>query len=253
MYSLDLRGLTMSHEGGDVYGTFGLKKMGSLSYTGYVGRRPNDPTGGYVWGELHGNNLHLNSESGRVDGGDLRWATPAPGLTAGVSLMNLGVELPGQSVKTWALETINVKKDDIYAYYVTWNKGNLKVDGEYRREWRVQSTVVSNVPGADSDADVRSWYTSVAYRFTKYLECGSYYSRWYANWAAPVQNWTNRIFDPALTVRFDLTHYWNIKVEGHLMNGWGGYGTFRGFYQADNPSGVTPGTDVLIIRSGWNF
>lgn len=249
MYSLDLRGLTMSHEGGDVYGTFGLKKLGDLSYTGYVGRRPNDPTGGYVFGTMRGAGDYLTSESGRVAGGDLRWATPLKGFTAGASLMDLDVTMRGVVVKTDLPDTVDIKKDDIYAYYVTYGKGNLKVDGEYRREWRVQSTNSAK----DADADVRSWYISAAYRICKLLEVGSYYSRWYANWQNPTQNPSDRIFDPAVTARFDLTRWWNIKVEGHFMSGWGGQGTFRGFYSSLNPGGLQPDTSALVVRTGWNF
>jgi hypothetical protein len=48
-YSLDQRGATISHDGGDIYGNIGAKKVGSFSYAVYGGFRPNDPNGGYIY------------------------------------------------------------------------------------------------------------------------------------------------------------------------------------------------------------
>jgi hypothetical protein len=57
-----------------------------------------------------------------------------------------------------------------------------------------------------------------------------------------------------VSARVDLTKFWNVKVEGHFMNGYGSPGMYPdGFYTADNPQGLAPKTNLLIIRTGVNF
>jgi hypothetical protein len=50
VYPMDVRGDAFAHLGGDIYGSIEMKKFGSLGYTVYGGRRPNDPHGGYLYG-----------------------------------------------------------------------------------------------------------------------------------------------------------------------------------------------------------
>ncbi|MGB6946212.1 MAG: hypothetical protein WBE37_27690 [Bryobacteraceae bacterium] len=61
------------------------------------------------------------------------------------------------------------------------------------------------------------------------------------------------LYDKVATLRIDLTSYWNVKIEGHFMDGWGGNQYPDGFYQRDNPNGIAPKTNLLIIRTGVNF
>jgi len=37
------------------------------------------------------------------------------------------------------------------------------------------------------------------------------------------------------------------------MDGYGTPYSFRGFYPLDNPAGMKPKTNMLVIRTGWNF
>jgi hypothetical protein len=175
------------------------------------------------------------------------------GLTAGVSGMAESITADGTIVKTSAAYHWDTKTDKTYGYYGTYSIGNLRIDAEYRRNWRViNPTNGVSVPGGNP-VDVRSWYASASYRICKYLELGTYHSRFYSNWAALRSANNNHIFDQALTARVDLTRYWNIKVEEHLMDGYGAGGTFRGFYTGLNPSGLQPQTHTLIVRTGVNF
>jgi len=49
VYPLDQRGETIAHLGGDIYGEIPIRRLGSLNYTVYGGKRPNDPQGGFVY------------------------------------------------------------------------------------------------------------------------------------------------------------------------------------------------------------
>ncbi len=266
MYPVDLRSSTIAHEGGDLYGNVPLKRLGSFSYTAYAGQRQDSLYGGYPY-LLHNFGITLNSYGGLVVGQDLRWNTPLKGILVGAShqdefirgtgIANLAVTQGGPTdiVPYWE-QTRKVQFDQFYGEYTV---GNLTVDSEYRRSWRDVS--IFNEAFEDT-TDVRSWYVSAAYRLSKRFAIGSYYSRFSNNWVstvpgqveAPSQSSPDRhLYDKVATVRVDLTKWWNVKVEGHFMNGWGGDQYPDGFYPEQNPQGVAPKTNLLIIRTGVNF
>jgi len=56
-----------------------------------------------------------------------------------------------------------------------------------------------------------------------------------------------------VTARVDLAKFWDLKIEGHFMDGYGNPQSLRGFYLQDNPDGLKPKTNMLVIRTGWNF
>lgn len=108
IYPLDLRGGTMSHVGGDLYGDMHIaKKLGQLSYTAYAGQRPEDPYGGFVLG-LASVGLTMHSYGGWVQGEDLRWTTPLSGLMVGASMATHHITGHGelrQHVPVWSSES----------------------------------------------------------------------------------------------------------------------------------------------------
>jgi hypothetical protein len=92
----------------------------------------------------------------------------------------------------------------------------------------------------------------VAYRVTKRLEIGTYNSRFYVDAPQnPADKASNHIFDQVVTARFDITKWMNIKVEEHFINGYGDTYSEHGFYAANNPNGLKPSTDMLVIRAGF--
>ena len=64
---------------------------------------------------------------------------------------------------------------------------------------------------------------------------------------------TNHIHDKVVTGRIDLCRFWDLKIEGHFMDGYNNNQYPAGFYIPDNPQGFKPQTNLLIIRTGWNF
>jgi len=102
--------------------------------------------------------------------------------------------------------------------------------------------------------DERGWWASGAYRFSKRLELGSYYSRFFPSWAdGDFDKPGNHLFDKTVTARLDLTTHWDLKIEGHFLDGYGSPTSFRGFYPQDNPTGFKPKTTMFLVRTGWNF
>jgi len=99
----------------------------------------------------------------------------------------------------------------------------------------------------------------------KRLALGSYYSRYSITHVAggplavlfPDQTDTslsaNHIYDKVITARVDLNRFWNVKVEGHFMNGYGASTYPDGFYPQVNPKGFKPNTNALVVKTGLNF
>jgi hypothetical protein len=100
--------------------------------------------------------------------------------------------------------------------------------------------------------DNRSVYGSASYRISKRVEIGAYYSRFYGNWTWNLNDPANHIFDKVATLRLDLTNHWDLKIEGHFMNGYAA-DSLRGFYIQDNLQGFKPNTNLLVIRTGIQF
>jgi hypothetical protein len=271
IYPLDLRASTIAHVGGDIFGDVALKKLGSISYTIYAGQRPQDPRGGYVLG-LASIGLKMSSYGGWQQGQDLRWNTPVKGLMVGASLMNQHITGRGSlnlstaldpflidmNVPDLSMEREHSNKNDYYQYYVQYARGGLRLEGEYRREYR-NEWVGYYTPdmhpmfnfGAESDS--RSWYGSASYRVSKRLELGAYGSWFFFDWRQDLTAPANHVRDTAVTTRFDLTGHWSLKLEGHFMNGYGRFDSIRGFYEQQNPRGLRPGTNMLVIRTGFNL
>jgi hypothetical protein len=271
VYPMDLRASTIAHTGGDLYGDIALKKLGAVSYTVYAGGRPQDPRGGYVLG-LSAIGLNMNRYGGWQQGEDLHWSTPIKGLMVGASLMNQHITGSGSlnlanavdpflinmNTPDHSQEKEHSNKNDYYQYYIQFTRGALRLEGEYRREYR-NEWVGYYTPAMQPEfnftveSDSRSWYGSAAYRISKLLEVGTYSSWFFFDWRQSLSLPTNHVRDQAVTARLDLTRHWDLKVEGHFMNGYGRFDSIRGFYEQQNPLGLRPGTTMLIVRTGFNL
>ncbi len=274
IYPLDLRDGYIAHTGGDVYGTLPLKQLGSLSYTVYAGHRQDNSNGGYIY-LLRDRGINYTSYTGLQYGADLRWNTPLKGLVAGISRLNQDTTGTGTAVCTAATPISctafnpnggmgvrgpaeeHSKHDWTNQYYGEYLVGNLKVSAEYRRYYR---DVIAWNNLMDVWSDNRGWYTAASYRLSKRFEIGSYYSdlsTLYKRGSLPASLDTslpgNHIRDKVITGRVDLSKFWDIKIEGHFMDGYNNNQYPAGFYIPDNPQGFKPKTNLLIVRTGWYF
>jgi hypothetical protein len=89
-----------------------------------------------------------------------------------------------------------------------------------------------------------------SWRASRKLEFGSYHSRYRSDCQGCKGSHFN---DSAITARVDINKYWNFKVEGHFMDGIPAVQSARGFYLRVNPRGFQPTTNMLILRTGFNF
>jgi hypothetical protein len=271
IYPTDIRDATIAHLGGDIYGNVSLKhRLGDLSYTAYVGHRSDNLHSGYAYLASE-YKLYYSSYGGLQYGGDLRWNTPLKGLLIGAS--RLDQDLIG---KARVLDPMNPaagffpvversKTDWTNQFYGEYKLRELRIDSEYRRfvNEEEEQIVASDVLTIASD--VRGWYVSGGYRISKRFEIGSYYSRYTITHIAegpldvlfPDQTDTslpaNHIYDKVVSARVDLNRFWNVKVEGHFMNGYGASTFPDGFYPEVNPQGFKPNTNALVVKTGVNF
>jgi hypothetical protein len=262
IYPIDLRSAMIAHTGGDVYGQISLRKAGSLDYTGYIGERTFDKYGG-VYYFCATQNIPIASDSGWTGGGDLHWNTPLNGLMVGGSVATLTENRKG----TWTIPVPSLdgqhylqtdNPNEVFAGYVDYARGRWHFNGEFRRENNNQ-----DVSGLGAAAFIGKFvhpngttgeFVSVAYRVSKRLELGAYNSRFYVNNPEnPTDPNTHFIFDQTVTARFDITRAWNVKVEEHFIDGYGDIYSAHGFYSPQNLAGLKPKTDMLVVRTGWNF
>jgi hypothetical protein len=113
--------------------------------------------------------------------------------------------------------------------------------------------------------DIRGWYVAGTYRVSKKLQIGSYYSRYNVTSAVrgplrlvfPDQTDPDlpqdHVYDKVVSARVDLNRFWNVKVEGHFMDGFGLSADPNGFYPQVNPDGLKPSTKALIAKTGFTF
>jgi predicted porin len=139
----------------------------------------------------------------------------------------------------------------VYSAEYTWN--DLTVAAEYRVQKAKNTWPLFGWDEREMDAE--GYYLGASYRFTDWLEVGSYYSEYYPDKddkdgdryeeGSKFQAWQK---DWATTVRFDINDYWLIKLEGHVIDGVAGT-----ILSADNPDGYEQDSFLFAIKSTFNF
>jgi len=285
IYPTDLRDTTIAHSGGDVYGKFDLPRhAGALSYTVYAGHRSDSMYSGYPY-VLTQYGSFFHHYGGLQYGADLRWETPLKGLLLGVSRMDQDIRGDGENSGFPPLQTSKQpkglllqaprmdegnlaqgqagwrpvweksKQDWTNQFYGQYTRGPLQISSEYRRYFRDQ--IILSGMAEDLD-DIRGWYVAGSYRVCKRLEVGSYYSHYtvsntFMNPPKDPDLPANHEYDKVITGRVDLNRFWNIKIEGHFIDGFGNAPYPAGFYPQQNPGGFRRNTNGLVIKTGFNF
>jgi hypothetical protein len=254
IYPIDLRDTTIAHDGGDLFGDIPLgTKFGTLSYTAYGGQHSLSSHSGFAY-LFKSDGITFGSVGGPQYGGDLRWQTPLKGLIAGASRQNQDytsiyiVDLPSGPLPIRAHDNSDFT-NQFYGEY-SWKK--LLLDAEFRRAWEDNGT--RNV--SEFQNNVHAWYVGGAYRVTKRVELASYYLHYWIGFPlADVEPaGTGHMNDKVVTGRVDINRFFSLKIESHFMAGFGLPGDFPdGFYLANNPQGLKPNTEALVIKSGFHF
>jgi hypothetical protein len=263
-----LREASIAHLGGDIYGIVPLgHNLGALSYTAYLGHRSDSIYSGYPY-LLSQYGIHIHSYGGLQYGADLRWKTPWNGLLIGVSRLNEDISAKGRGVIFFEPQAgvqnyrESSRADWTNQFYGQYRRNKLLIEAEYKRYWRNQE--VFNGTSEDL-ADVRGSYVSGTYQVLKRLSLGSYYSHYtvtnvtsgilsmFSTPATDTSLPANHNFDKVIAARVDLNALWNVKIEGHFMNGYGDAPYPNGFYPQVNASGFKPNTNALVLQTAVHF
>jgi hypothetical protein len=253
MYPMDTKASTLAHRGADLYGEFAPGRVGRIAYTVYVGKYVEDPHDGN-----HFASDAPVSMSGTQRGADLRWYTPVRGLMIGTSyqVMNwtFKAQYPGANGE-WS--TYVDPKAHKTAFYLQYATGKWRWEAEVRRGVDVERTAYSSTASPmwvdDTAEDYSEWgaYGAVTYQATKRVTLGAYMSSYRSDCSYGSAD--NLLRDRAVTARYDLNQHFYFKAEGHFFAGYGNEWTLHGFYDQSNPNGLSPHTNLLVLRAGFQF
>lgn len=263
VYPTDLRDGTIAHSGVDLYGRIEVTSGGAIVYTAYVGDRRDTYNGGYPY-MLRGVGIDYTNYGGRQTGADVRWqardfqfgAAHMVGDIKGTGTWTFSFP-PGTPPVTIAAEE-HSNDDHTTQVFGQYARGRVKIDAEYRNYYRDQQ-IFNDLTYIITD--MHAWYLAGTYRFTPWLELGSYYSRYrldaqpgpFAGAPPPIPA-TGHVYDKVVAARFDINRFIALKVETHFMDGVGNIGMYpAGFYAQDNPNGFEQKTNLFITRLGFNF
>jgi hypothetical protein len=256
VYPLDLRESSNAHVGGDLYGSVGLKRGGLLTYQLYAGQVPSDYRTGLYYGLQDAGYRDVTYET-RTTGYDLRWTTPVSGLMAGISQSFSQRDSRGILAGLPFEATAKTYLDRTTAVYAQLNRGRWRLDTEWRATKNL--TRIFGLPPAFSrnGQTAHPWFTALSYRVSRIVEVGAYHGqyRYTTLFALPGLTGADkgRMDDTTVALRLDPTSFWNFKIEVHFMDGVGSLLSSRGFYARNNPQGLQPATNMLVLRTGLNF
>ena len=258
IYPTDLRTTFIAHTGGDLYGRIPLKKAGKLDYTAYAGLRSFDSREGYYYYSL-ANGFNIQSISGRTEGWDLKWTSPVKGLMLGSSWTNLTVHRAGHWITgpfAGVAYTIDTVPDRVWVGYGDYNRGKWEFASEYRSTLdilQIGSPLFGSKP-FPYPQNTEAWFASAAYRVMPKLQVGVYHSHLHIdNPSNPLNTASNHIYDEVGTARYDVNSHWEVKAEGHVMDGYGDIYSAQGFYSQWNPQGLKPKTNMVVLKATFNF
>ena len=180
-----------------------------------------------------------DAPSGPTYGWDVRWQTPIKSLLVGSSLFaqHLTGASPGGSVFIKALTPV---------YYSQFDNGKLLFAGEYRHQL-VDLNLQLGPYAQLVPYNQTMWYGMAAMHVGKKLQVGTYYSHLINDDTVANQK-ENNSKDLVLSARYDINSNFYAKVENHFL-----HGTATGFYDDDNPQGLTSRTHMVIGKLGFYF
>lgn len=224
VYPITSRDFLLAQTGVELYGTVPLRQAGDLEYRAYGGTLFYDPA-------YEGQTAIEKPKVPYLVGGRLMWKPPLQGLQLGGSVqalqLNLDYVVPERLVSQ--LEAANalpagfngrIQAEIPAVLWVTsleYAPHELLLAAEYGR-WhtKVESSLEAVVPSSRTTSE--RLYGMVSYRVRPWFTPGSYYSVLFSDASDRTARGKYQ-HDVAVTLRFDLTDFWLLKLEGHFMHG----------------------------------
>jgi hypothetical protein len=243
IYSIDDRATSLAELGAEAYGRVDLsKKWGALEYSVFYGDFYYADNDGFAQGFKESGLIFANTPGGRTPGIDLRWKTPLPGLMVGASSQR---DTAIGNLTNGTYQQLPTYSPTGYAQY---SHGKYFAAYQYARTVSHTQVQLIGGPVLPSVDDSRTWFVMAAYHITDKLQSGFYYSSELDASAHDNSNPANFDHDWTISSRYDFNPFVYAKIEGHFI-----HGTAAGFYNFDNPNGVTPHTQLLVAKIGFTF
>jgi hypothetical protein len=226
VYPIDQRDYLLAQTGGEAYGRVKLGAAGALEYRVYGGTIfipiPTSATPGISVGAIDVPYLY---------GGRLMWQPPIDGLQIGGSYqaLRLNIDYRLTSEASTPLKTAGVLPADfngklpvelpvkLWVASAEYSAHDLLLAAEYGR-WSADIETSAPALFPERHTVNERGYGMAAYRVTSWFSPGLYYSILYPN--MDHRSGRERYqHDFAVTVRYDLTANWLVKLEGHVMHG----------------------------------
>lgn len=239
VYPEQTRQFLFAQTGFEVYGFARAPVVGALDYRLFAGTLslvpsmlfPPEP-------------FQLELQVPYVTGGRVMWETPLEGLRVGASAeaVELDVTASGLPMPTAMSPSSGyiTNRSFLWIASAEYTLGDAVVSAEYSRWHSHQDSDIE----AGSDGESERMYAMLTYRVAPWFQTGAYYAlsfpdvnnRWgdtpppsptaftcyragSTTAGSKTDCWQH---DAALTLRFDLTQNWILKVEGHFMDGTAG-------------------------------
>jgi hypothetical protein len=131
-----------------------------------------------------------------------------------------------------------VSKSLIWVGSAEYARADLTLTAEYSRWHNDQSS--NNAASPPIQSTEERAYAMATYRVAPWFQPGAYYAVWFPD-IEKREGRENVQHDLALTLRFDLSSHWLVKLEGHYMNGTAGL---------KNPLNIDP-PDLKTADRSW--
>lgn len=208
VYSITNRDFLLAQTGVELYGYRRIGSAGALDYRAYLG------------------SIHLalqdtpTVEVVSVDvpyaaGGRLFWETPLEGVRIGASLLTGHIEADLRQLGT---PVSVVTKQKLFLASFEYTVDSLVFAAEIGRTFSNNALIFPGLPEMTSRQSSESGYLMAAYRLRSWIQPAAYYSLYYPD-REHREGRNGRQHDAAVSVRFDITPNWILKLEGHSMRG----------------------------------
>ncbi len=238
VYIPNVRDMMLAFYGADVYGTQPLGNVGYIDYETFAGTLDMKNDAGYITDNLL--RLGASSSTGmpsslpegiefdvylkHVEGGALYWHPPVGGLRIG------GTVMAGKMRNEASLAGFTTITDTdinwVCVLSVEYEIANFILAAEY-----VDIDMDTRTDGLNQfSIEKEGYYGSISWKAMDWLALGASYSEYYPDKndkdgkiieAGGLEDFFAWQKDATLTVRFDVTEYWCVKLEAHFINGLG--------------------------------
>ncbi len=208
VYSMTNRDFLLAQTGIELYGYYPLGRAGALDYRAYLGSINLDL-------EETPSVQILGIDVPYVAGGRLMWEMPIEGLRIGASLLT--GQIDGEFLQ-YGMPVGLTTRQKVFLASVEYTADALVFSAEYGRGYTKNTLSMPMTPDMEVPITTESGFLMATYRLASWIQPAMYYSLGYPD-IAKRGGRDGRQHDAAVSLRFDLTPNWILKLEAHSMRG----------------------------------